>query len=158
MSIMEPFQLEQGSFKVVPSGRGFVANAVTCANHTLLRQILNNLHSQWTNKFEEMVEEKGMKEVLRLLNDEDTTPEIPAPFVAVQITGPGPLEGEIMIVTTTHNGPMLCDRSGNPATTTTPRNDLVIASKGVYMVASEDSLQGIAPGEIIEWDEANQMA
>ena len=35
-----------------------------------------------------------------------------APFVAVQITGPGPLEGEIMIVTTTHNGPMLCDRAG----------------------------------------------
>ena len=35
---------------------------------------------------------------------------------------------------------------------------LRIASKGVYMVASEDRLQGIAPGEIIEWDEANQMA
>ena len=34
---------------------------------------------------------------------------------------------------------------------------LRIASKGVYMVASEDRLQGIAPGEIIEWDEANQM-
>ena len=35
-----------------------------------------------------------------------------APFVAVQTTGPGPLEGEIMIVTTTHNGPMVCDRAG----------------------------------------------
>lgn len=35
-----------------------------------------------------------------------------APYVAVQLYGPGPLEGEIMIITTTHNGPMLCDRAG----------------------------------------------
>ena len=34
---------------------------------------------------------------------------------------------------------------------------LRIASKGVYMVACEKHLHGVAPGEIIEWDEANQM-
>ena len=35
-----------------------------------------------------------------------------APYLAVQLSGPGPLEGKIMIITTTHNGPILCDRAG----------------------------------------------